>query len=320
MKKALITGITGQDGAYLAKLLLEKGYEVIGLTRSYSLGSLYKLEYLEIKDSISIIECDLLDFSNILKLITNIMPNEIYNLSAQSSVGSSFNQPIGTFQYNTISVLNILESIKIVDRGIKFYQASSSEMFGKVKKLPISEDTPMHPLSPYAVSKASAHWLSVNYREAYSIFTSCGILFNHESFLRSKNFFVKKVIQDSLDIHFGKKDILAVGNIDIKRDFGYSPKYVEAMYLMLQQDEPGDYIICSGESVSLRNIILYTFNKLNINDERLVIDQNLYRPTEIDNIYGSNEKAKDKLNWSYNYNFMEVLDMLIDEEIRNYIK
>lgn len=319
MKKALITGITGQDGAYLSKLLLEKGYEVTGLTRSYSVGSFYKLEYLGILDSISIIECDLLDFSNILNLITKIMPDEIYNLSAQSSVGNSFSQPIGTFQYNTISVLNMLESIKIVNKDIKFYQASSSEMFGKVKNLPINEDTPMHPLSPYAISKASAHWLSVNYRESYSIFSCCGILFNHESFLRSDNFFIKKVINDSLDIHFNKKDVLSVGNIDIKRDFGYSPKYVEAMYLMMQQDEPEDFIICSGESISLREVIFYTFDKLNINHEKLVIDRTLYRPTEISDIYGSNKKAKEKLHWKYEYNFTEVLDMLIDEALKNYV-
>ncbi|EDZ62301.1 GDP-mannose 4,6-dehydratase [Sulfurimonas gotlandica GD1] len=320
MKKALITGVTGQDGAYLSKLLLEKGYEVIGLTRSYAAGNLYKLEYLGIQDSITILECDLLDFSNILNVITKNMPDEIYNLSAQSSVGSSFDQPIGTFQYNTTSVLNILESIKLVNKNIKFYQASSSEMYGKVKDLPISEDTPFHPLSPYAVSKASAHWLTINYRESYSMFTCCGILFNHESFLRSKNFFIKKIIKDSIDIYFGKKDILKVGNIEIKRDFGYSPKYIEAMYSMMQQETPEDFVICSGESVSLKEIIFYVFDKLKIEHEKLVIDDNLYRPTEIYDIYGSNKKAKEKLKWNYDNSFIEVLDMLIEEELINYEK
>lgn len=320
MKKALITGVTGQDGAYLSKFLLDKGYEVVGLTRSYSLGNLYKLKYLGILDSIEILECDLSDFSNVLKIINQVKPNEIYNLSAQSSVGSSFDQPIGTFQYNTTSVLNILESIKLVNKNIKFYQASSSEMYGKVKDLPISEETPFHPLSPYAVSKASAHWLTINYRESYSIFACCGILFNHESFLRSKNFFIKKIIKDSLDIHFGKKEILSVGNIEIKRDFGYSPKYIEAMYSMMQQKEADDFIICSGESVSLKEIIFYVFDKLNIEHEKLVIDNKLYRPTEIYDIYGSNKKAKEKLKWEYDYSFMEVLDMLIEEEITNYEK
>ena len=320
MKKALITGITGQDGAYLSKFLLDKGYEVIGLTRGQSSENLYKLKYLGILNSIKIIECDLLDFPNILNIIKKVSPDEIYNLSAQSSVGNSFNQPIDTFHFNTISVLNILESIKISNENIKFYQASSSEMFGKVKKLPIDENTPMHPLSPYAVSKASSHWLTINYRESYSLFACCGILFNHESFLRSKNFFIKKVIQDSIDISFGKKDILSVGNIDIKRDFGYSPKYIEAMYSMMQEETPEDFIICSGESVSLKEIIFYVFDKLKIEHAKLVIDDNLYRPTEINDIYGSNKKAKEKLKWNYDYSFMEVLDMLIEEELINYDK
>jgi len=320
MKKALITGITGQDGAYLSKFLLDKGYEVIGLTRGHTSENLYKLKYLGILNSIKIIECDLLDFPNILNIIKKVSPDEIYNLSAQSSVGNSFNQPIDTFHFNTISVLNILESIKISNENIKFYQASSSEMFGKVKKLPIDENTPMHPLSPYAVSKASSHWLTINYRESYSLFACCGILFNHESFLRSKNFFIKKVIQDSIDISFGKKDILSVGNIDIKRDFGYSPKYIEAMYSMMQEETPEDFIICSGESVSLKEIIFYVFDKLKIEHAKLVIDDNLYRPTEINDIYGSNKKAKEKLKWNYDYNFIEVLDMLIEEELINYDK
>lgn len=317
MKKALITGITGQDGAYLSQLFLQKGYEVVGLTRSYSESSLYKLDYLGIKDSIEIKECDLLDLSNILNLIKEYAPDEIYNLAAQSSVGNSFSQPIGTFQYNTISVLNILESIKILNKDIKFYQASSSEMFGDAQNLPITEDTPLNPLSPYAVSKASAHMLTKTYRDSYGLFASCGILFNHESFLRSKTFFTKKVIQTSIDISMGRQDRLYVGNIDIKRDFGYSPKYVEAMHLILQQNEPDDYIVCSGKSISLRDIIMHTFKRLDIDENRLVIDQRFYRPSEIPDIYGSNLKAKEKLSWEYDYDFIEILDRLIDEELKN---
>jgi GDPmannose 4,6-dehydratase len=317
MKKALITGITGQDGSYLSKLLLDKGYEVVGLTRSYSQSNLYKLDYLDIKDEVILRECDLLDLSNVLNIIKEIMPNEIYNLSAQSSVGNSFSQPIGTFNYNTISVLNILESIKILDKDIKFYQASSSDMFGETASLPITEETPMNPVSPYAVSKVSAHLLTKTYRESYSLFASCGILFNHESYLRSQTFFIKKVIQTSIDIAKGKQDTLSVGNIDIKRDFGYSPKYVEAMYLILQQDSPDDFIICSGKSVTLRDIINHTFDRLNISKDRLIIDEKFYRPSEIPDIYGSNQKAKQKLGWEYDYDFIDVLDILIDEEIRN---
>jgi GDPmannose 4,6-dehydratase len=317
MKKALITGITGQDGAYLSRLLLQKDYEVIGLTRSYSENSLHKLDYLGIKDSIEIKECDLLDFPNVLSIIKDTNPDEIYNLAAQSSVGNSFFQPIGTFQFNTISVLNILESIKILDKDIRFYQASSSEMFGDAKILPIIEDTPLSPLSPYATSKASAHMLTKNYRDSYGLFASCGILFNHESFLRSKTFFTKKVIQTSIDISQGKQATLSVGNLDIKRDFGYSSKYVEAMYLMLQQKKPDDYIVCSGSSISLRDIIVHTFKRLDIDEDRLIIDQKFYRPSEILDIYGSNKKAKDELGWKYDYEFIEILDRLIDEELKN---
>ena len=318
MKIAVITGITGQDGPYLAKLLLEKDYKVIGLTRSYNTANLKGLEYLGIKNDVEICECDLTDIPGIMALFEKYRPDEIYNLAAQSSVGLSFNQPIVTVRFNTISVLNMLECIKMINPKIKFYQASSSEMFGRVSQLPITEDYYFYPQSPYAISKASAHWIAVNYRDSYGLFTTCGILFNHESFLRSDNFFVKKVIRTAIAISKDNASELRVGNIDIKRDFGYAPKYVEAMWLMMQQEKPDNFIVCSGKSVSLREIIHYVFEKMNISADKLIIDQSLYRPADIDDTYGDNSKARNILNWDYNMNFFEVLDILIDEELRNY--
>jgi GDPmannose 4,6-dehydratase len=319
MKIALITGITGQDGAYLAQLLLHKGYKVIGLTRSYHQDNQKNLNYLGILNDVSIEDCDLSDITQILKILQKHKPNEIYNLAAQSSVSLSFNQPIGTIHFNIISVLNLLEAIKMVngqDR-IRFYQASSSEMFGLVKNLPITENTVFHPLSPYAISKAAAHWLTVNYRESYGFFTCCGILFNHESYLRSDNFFVKKVIRESLRIKHNLQQDLKVGNIDIRRDFGYAKKYVEVMWLMLQQQNPGDYLVCSGTSVSLRGIIEHIFKRLELPYEKIIVDKNLYRPTDIEDIYGDNTKAKEVLKWDYNLDFFAVLDILLEEEARN---
>ena len=319
MKTAILTGITGQDGAYLSQLLLQKGYQVIGFSRSYNEQSLCKLKYLNISDKVIVEECDLLDITSVMRNISKYQPDEIYNLAAQSSVGVSFSQPIGTISFNIISVLNLLEAIRTVKPDTKFYQASSSEMYGKVNELPITENSVMHPLSPYAISKASAHWTVVNYRESYGLFACCGIFFNHESYLRGKDFFIKKVISSALRISRGEQEDLHVGNIDIKRDFGYSPKYVEAMYLMLQQDTAQDLLICSGKSLSLREIIYYVFDKLNISRDKLVVDKTLYRPNEIQDIYGDNAFAKKVLNWDYNMKFFNVLDMLIDEENKNLI-
>lgn len=315
-KTAIITGITGQDGAYLSELLLSKNYQVIGITRSYNHSNLDNLRYLKIEKKIKLIECDLTDITSIISLIKKSKPNEIYNLAAQSSVSLSFEQPIGTILFSAISVLHLLESIRIVDTGIRFYQASSSEMFGKVTKLPVKEDSPMHPLSPYAISKATAFWSVINYRESYGLFACNGILFNHESHLRTDNFFVKKVIQNSIEIAKGKLDNLTVGQIDLKRDFGYAPEYVKAMWLMLQHSSPDDYSICSGSSVSLREIIHYVFKKLNIPLHKLKIDKTLFRPIDIKNIYGDNSRAKKMLGWKYEMSFFEVLDRLIEEEMR----
>jgi len=318
-KTALITGITGQDGAYLAQLLLEQGYIVVGLTRSYNNVNPNNFKYLNTNGKIIIEECDLLDFSSIIKNLLKYKPSEFYNLAAQSSVGVSFEQPIGTINYNTQSVLNILESVRLLQLDTKVYQASSSEMYGQVKSLPVSEKTPLHPLSPYAISKASGYWIGVNYRESYGVHCVNGVLFNHESYLRSPNFFVKKVIRTSLEIRKGLKDYLYVGNIDVKRDFGYAPDYVRAMWLSLQKDKADDYIICSGVSIYLRDIIKYVFDYVGINQNKLVEDPTLFRPTDIQDMYGDNSKAKKLLNWDYDKSFFDVLDILIEEENKNFI-
>ena len=317
MKLAIITGISGQDGAYLTKLLLENQYKVIGLVRNTT-TSLPGLTYLGILDKVELIACNLLDIVQVTKILETYNPDEIYNLAAQSSVSESYINPISTFEFNTISVFNIIEAIRNTNPAIKLYQASSSEMFGKVGKLPITETSLIHPLSPYAISKVAAHYTCVNYRESYNMFICCGILFNHESYLRSDGFFVKKVIRESLEISQNKRTNLQVGNIDIKRDFGYAPKYVEAMYLLLQQEKPSDYLICSGQSVSLREIIYYVFDKLNIDRNLCVINKKFYRPADIEDIYGNNEKAKTELSWKYDLDFFAVLDLLIEEEIKNF--
>jgi len=270
---------------------------------------------------VSIEECDLLDFSSIIKILIKYTPNEFYNLAAQSSVGVSFEQPIGTINYNTQSLLNILESVRLLKLDTKVYQASSSEMFGQVRFLPVNEKTPLHPLSPYAISKASAYWIGINYRESYGIHCVNGVLFNHESYLRSPNFFVKKVIRTSLDIKYHRAVELRVGNVDVKRDFGYAPDYVNAMWLSLQKDKADDYLICSGKSIYLRDIISCTFDFLGIKADKLVEDPTLFRPTDIQDMYGDNTKAKDELGWNYDKSFFEVLEVLIkEEEQQNYHK
>ena len=314
-KTAFITGISGQDGAYLSKLLLSKGYKIIGITRSHHEDNLVKLKRLGVDSEVIMEECDLLDISSVITLINKYRPDEIYNLAAQSSVGLSFKQPIGTINFNIVSVLNLLEAIRIIKPDVRLYQASSSEMYGKVANLPVTINTPMHPLSPYAISKASAHWIVVNYRESYSLYACNGVLFNHESFLRSNGFFVKKILNETVRNRNNPDWVLKVGSIDIKRDFGYSPNYVEAMWLMLQADNPDDFIICSGKSITLRSIIEYVFNKLEVSQDKLIIDPDLMRPTDIEDIYGDNTPAKTKLGWQYNLDFYQILDILIEEEL-----
>ena len=318
MKTALITGVSGQDGAYLAKFLLEKGYRVVGTVRSYRCADTNNFDYLGITNQIIIDELDLLDIVNILQILQKYNPDELYNLAAQSSVGLSFNQPIGTFTFNTASVNNLLETIRLFNPDLKFYQASSSEMFGHVERLPITCNTPMSPSSPYAISKLASYHMTLIYRNAYNLFVCNGILFNHESVLRSNNFFIKKIIKESLNIKYGIQKKLMVGNLNIKRDFGYAPKYVEAMWLMMQQDVPDDFIICSGKSILLKDIVDYIFDKLGLNKDLIVVDKTLFRPNEVNDIYGDNSKAQKILNWNYDYSFFEIIDFIIKEEEKNY--
>jgi len=316
-KTALITGISGQDGAYLSKLLLNYGYKIVGLVRSCD-SDLKGLHYLGIANEIKIEECNLSDFSQVIKIIEQYQPDEIYNLAAQSSVSLSFKQPIGTFSFNTLSVFNLLEAVKMVNGKIKLYQASSSEMFGSINHLPITEDAEFHPKSPYAISKAAAHWICVNYKESYGMFVCCGILFNHESYLRNKNFFMKKVMRDAIEIKYGHRELLEVGNLEIKRDFGFAPKYVEAMYLMMQKEKPANYLISSGHSVSLRFITETIFKKLGIDKSKIRISKELYRPADIMDIYGNPDKAKKELHWEYNMSIEDLIDSLLKEEIENF--
>ena len=317
-KVALITGISGQDGSYLAKFLLEKGYEVIGTIRSYRCVNTKNFDFLNITSELIVDELDLLDMANVMRVLHKYNPDEIYNLAAQSSVGLSFSQPIGTFTFNTSSVNNLLEAIRLFNPRIKLYQASSSEMFGSVKELPISLETPMHPISPYAVSKMASHYMVSTYRDAYQLFICSGVLFNHESVLRSENFFIKKVIREALNIKYGLQNELYVGNLNLKRDFGYAPKYIEAMWLMMQEEVADDFIICSGKSVLLQDIVEYIFDKLSLDKALIVVDKSLFRPNETYEIVGDSTKAHEKLKWEYNYSFFDILDILLKEEETRY--
>jgi GDPmannose 4,6-dehydratase len=317
MKTAIITGISGQDGPYLAKLLLNKNYKVIGTVRSYRCAQTKNFEYLGIANEVLFEELDLLDMANVIRIIQKHQPDEIYNLAAQSSVGLSFDQPLGTFSFNTVSVNNLLESIRLFTPKTKLYQASSSEMYGKVETMPITLETPMHPISPYGVSKMASYFMVTTYRESYDLFVCNGVLFNHESFLRSNNFFIKKIIRDSISIKNKKLDQLIVGNLNVKRDFGYAPKYIEAMWKILQIDKADDFIICSGKSILLRDIVEYVFDKMHLDKKLIVEDENFFRPNEIYEIYGDNSKAHEVLDWDYDTPFFDVLDILIEDEIRN---
>jgi len=317
MKTALITGISGQDGAYLAKLLLTKDYRVIGVIRTNTKRPILGLEFLGIIDEIDLIEVDLLNGQNVEELIKKYQPHEFYNLAAQSSVGLSFKTPVVTFEFNTISVINILEAIRKHSIETKYYQASSSEMFGNIgaENLPLKESVLFHPASPYGISKASAHWITVNYREAYGLKACCGILFNHESCLRGENFVIKKIIRTAIEIKKGEVDILQLGNLSVQRDWGYAPKFVEAMWLMLQQDEFKEYLICSGQVTSLKNIAENVFEQLGLDfNNHVKIEKTLMRNVELDIIYGDNSKAKNELGWDYNVSQDELITTLIKDE------
>lgn len=315
MKVALITGVLGQDGAYLAKLLIEKDYKVYGLVRQRDKHDLWRLAHLDIIGDVILYEADMLSFDEIKACVEQIVPNEIYNLASQSSVGKSYFEPYDTYLFNSISVLNLLETIRLIDKNIKFFQASSNEIYGVQEDLPVVEESKINPVNMYAASKTSAYHVVNNYKTNYDIFASSGILFNHESILRDDSFFIKKVVRESVQVKFNLQSHISLGNLNVKRDFGYAPKYIEAMYLILQQEEADNYIISSGKSILLRDIVEYVFEKLELPLEKLVIDTNLLRKNEIQDIYGSNLKAQKELNWNYNLSFFDVLDEMITFEL-----
>ena len=333
MKRALITGITGQDGAYLAKLLIDKGYKVFGTVRRSTSEKFINLKYLNVFDKIKFYDFDLLELSNIQNVIKETKPHEIYHLAAQSFVPTSFKVPIVTTDINSLGTLRILDSINTIDKKIKFYQASTSEMFGKVVQVPQTEKTPFYPRSPYGVSKLFSHWITINYRESYGIHASSGILFNHESPLRGHEFVTKKITSTLAKIKMGSKETLKVGNINAKRDWGYAGDYVYAMWLMLQQKVPNDYVIATGKTYRVRDFIELTLQYLEFNykwigkgmNERVInkdtgktiikIDKEFFRPAEVDLLIGKSYKAKRKLNWKPKTKIKDLVKLMVDYDI-----
>lgn len=312
--KALIFGISGQDGSYLAQLLLKNGYEVIGVSRDAQSKLFEGLEFLGIRQDILIRSAALNDFRSVLQVIDDIRPDEIYNLSGQSSVGLSFELPVETIESITLGAINILEAIRFLKRPVKIYNACSSECFGDVGKGAADEETPFHPKSPYALAKAAAYWATANYREAYSIFTCSGILFNHESPLRKSRFVTQKIVSAACRIAQGSDERLYLGNIDIVRDWGWAPEYVEAMYLMLQQEVPDDFIIATGKSYSLREFVQTAFNYFNLNwRDHVTHKDTLLRPSEIMNSRTSPQKAKEVLRWYAKSDMHDVVAMMIEQ-------
>jgi len=333
MKKAFITGITGQDGAWLSKLLLEKGYEVYGGVRRTSFKNIRNLEILGIADKVKLVDFDLLEYSNILSVIREGQYDEFYNLAAQSFVGVSFKQPIVTANTDAISVAYILESLRTESPQTKFYQASTSEMFGKVQEIPQKETTPFYPRSPYGVAKLYAHWLTVNYRESYGMFATSGILFNHESELRGHEFVTRKITLNVAKRAKGIDEILELGNIDAKRDWGYAKEYVEGMWLMLQHKEAGDYVLATGKTTTIRDFVEYAFQEIGKEiawegegiDEKGIdkatgkvlvqINEEFYRPAEVDLLIGDPTKAKKVLGWEAKTDVQGLAKIMVQKDI-----
>ena len=319
MKKALILGISGQDGTYIAKLLLEKGYEVYGGSRDAQMSSFSNLDRLGIKNEIRLLSISINDFRSTLQTIIRVMPDEIYNLAGQSSVGLSFEQPVETLESISIGTLNILEAIRFSNRPIKFYNAGSSECFGDTGHLAADEKTLFQPRSPYAVAKSTAFWLVNNYRESYNIHATTGILFNHESPLRPNRFVTKKIITTACKILNDRSIKLHLGNLDISRDWGWAPEYVEAMWLMLQKEIAEDYVIATGESNSLRDFIKITFEALNLNFENHVIsDDSLFRPSDLKIGKANPTKAEINLGWKAKIKMKDVIFKMLEYELSNF--
>lgn len=339
MKKAIITGITGQDAAYLAELLLLKGYEVYGTYRRTSSTNFWRIEELGIENNQNLIllEYDLIDLSSAYRIISEVEPDEIYNLAAQSFVGVSFTQPIATAQITGIGAMNLLEAIRTINPKIKFYQASTSEMFGKVHAIPQNEETPFHPRSPYGVAKVFAHWATLNYQESYNLFATSGILFNHESPLRGKEFVTRKITDTVAKIHLGKQDVLELGNMDAKRDWGYAKEYVDGMYRMLQIDKPGTFVLATNKTQTVRDFVSLAFRAIDVDivwkgkeEQEIGIDNKsgktlikvnpkFYRPAEVDLLIGDASKANEKLNWKPKTTLKELCDMMVKKDLERNI-
>ncbi|MBD3362751.1 NAD-dependent epimerase/dehydratase family protein [Candidatus Dojkabacteria bacterium] len=333
MKKAFITGVTGQDGSYLAKLLLDKGYEVYGGIRRSSINNVWRLKYLDIEDQVNLVQFDLADFSNIFSVIRDTKPDEFYNIGAMSHVGTSFKQPIYTAEINGMAVLNMLTSIRQLCPECKFYQASTSEMFGKTKDKSQDEETPFHPRSPYGISKLFAYWWTVNFREGYGMFCINGILFNHESVLRGENFVTKKIVKYFSKLNKdGYDQPLRLGNLEAKRDWGYSPEYVEGMWKLMQLEEPDDSVLSTGEAISVRDFLLTVAEYYDIQlrsegkgkeekfynsktKELLVkIDPKFYRPAEVDYLCGDSSKAQKAIDWNPEYTGKKLVEKMCEDE------
>ena len=316
MKKALITGITGQDGSYLAEFLLTKGYQVFGMVRRASTENFERINH--IKDKIGLIQADLLDQLSIINVIKKTNPAEVYNLASQSFVPTSFEQPLLTGEFTALGVTRMLEAVKLVDKNIRFYQASSSEMFGKAQETPQRETTPFHPRSPYGVAKLYGHWITINYRESYNLFAVSGILFNHESPRRGKEFVTRKITHTASRIKLGLADKLHLGNLDAQRDWGFAGCYVEAMWLMLQAEKPQDYVIATGRTHTVRRFAELAFAHLDLDWKKYVVtDKNLCRPAEVNILCGDASLARQELEWQPKISFEDLVVMMVDADMEN---
>jgi GDPmannose 4,6-dehydratase len=312
--RALITGITGQDGSYLAELLLDKGYAVYGVVRRASTENVERISHLT--DRVTLVQADLLDQGSLVSALEESRPTEVYNLAAQSFVPTSWNQPVLTAEFTAVGVTRLLEGIRKVDPSIRFYQASSSEMFGKVREVPQNEQTPFYPRSPYGVAKVYGHFITVNYRESYDLFAVSGILFNHTSPRRGLEFVTRKVADGVARIKLGLADTLALGNLDAKRDWGYAGDYVEAMWMMLQQDDPRDFVVASGEEHSIQELVEIAFGHVGLDpDDHVRVDPQFLRPAEVDHLVGDATQAREILGWEPRTSFKELIEMMVDADL-----
>ncbi|MEJ7583340.1 MAG: GDP-mannose 4,6-dehydratase [Acidimicrobiales bacterium] len=313
-RRALITGITGQDGSYLAELLLDKGYEVIGMVRRSSTVNFERIAH--IQDRITNVAGDLLDEVSMINMLSEHRPEEVYNLAAQSFVQTSFGQPVLTGEITGLGVTRILDAVRIVDPSIRFYQASSSEMFGKVQEVPQHEQTPLWPRSPYGVAKVYGHWITVNYRESYDLHASSGILFNHESPRRGLEFVTRKISHSAAKIKLGLATELRLGNLEAQRDWGFAGDYVDAMWRMLQQDEPGDYVVATGETHPVREFCELAFDRVGLDwEQHVVVDEKFMRPAEVDLLVGKADKARKVLGWEPTTSFRELVHTMVDADV-----